>query len=113
MVLFLSQDEPKVATCINAINIPFLKLSSKVRLTFNRKHFCQVILPVSIVVSCDNSDIVYCQSCSTLLRFAMSIVGYGLGFAVTGFAGNLYLNIFLMNAVSIPAKVTSMFFTDR
>ena len=48
-----------------------------------------------------------------LLRFVLAMVGYGLGFAVTGFAGNLYLNIFLMNVVSIPGKLCSFFFTNR
>ncbi|KAK3780291.1 hypothetical protein RRG08_006197 [Elysia crispata] len=45
--------------------------------------------------------------------FVLSMVFYGLSFAVTSFAGNLYLNIFLMSIVSIPANFISFLLIDR
>ncbi|GFS06894.1 solute carrier family 22 member 21 [Elysia marginata] len=43
----------------------------------------------------------------------MSLIVYGLNFAVTSFAGNLYLNIFLMNIVLVPAHLISFLLIDR
>ncbi|RUS82445.1 hypothetical protein EGW08_009791 [Elysia chlorotica] len=38
---------------------------------------------------------------------------YGLGFAVSSFAGNLYLNIFLMAIVTLPANFFTFLLIDR
>ncbi|KAK3802937.1 hypothetical protein RRG08_020038 [Elysia crispata] len=45
--------------------------------------------------------------------FVVAFVYYGLGFAVTSFAGNLYLNIFLMNVVQIPSYFITLFILGR
>ncbi|RUS80327.1 hypothetical protein EGW08_011928 [Elysia chlorotica] len=39
--------------------------------------------------------------------FVLSTVFYGLSFGVASFAGNLYLNIFLMSAVTLPSSLLS------
>ncbi|RUS89292.1 hypothetical protein EGW08_002966 [Elysia chlorotica] len=43
----------------------------------------------------------------------LSMVFYGLSFAVSSFAGDLYLNMFLMSVVELPAYLLSFLFIDR
>lgn len=43
----------------------------------------------------------------------LSMVFYGLSFAVTSFAGDLYLNMFLMSVVELPAYFLTFIFIDR
>ncbi|GFO30694.1 solute carrier family 22 member 21 [Plakobranchus ocellatus] len=45
--------------------------------------------------------------------FILSSVFYGLSFAVSSFAGNIYLNIFLMNVAELPAYLLSFLLIDR
>ncbi|GFO30692.1 solute carrier family 22 member 21 [Plakobranchus ocellatus] len=43
----------------------------------------------------------------------LSMVFYGLSFAVTSFAGDLYLNMFLMSIVELPAYLLTFLLIDR
>ncbi|RUS69687.1 hypothetical protein EGW08_022553 [Elysia chlorotica] len=43
----------------------------------------------------------------------MSIIFYGLNFGVSSFVGNLYLNIFLMNVIQLPASLATFAVIDR
>ncbi|KAK3777153.1 hypothetical protein RRG08_044982 [Elysia crispata] len=43
----------------------------------------------------------------------MSIIFYGLNFGVSSFVGNLYINIFIMNAIQIPAALVNFGVIDR
>ncbi|KAK3775405.1 hypothetical protein RRG08_013250 [Elysia crispata] len=45
--------------------------------------------------------------------FVLSMVFYGLSFAVSSFAGDLYLNMFLMSVVELPAYLLSFLLIDR
>ena len=46
-------------------------------------------------------------------RIIMSIIFYGLNFGVSSFVGNLYINIFIMNAIQIPAALVNFGVIDR
>ncbi|XP_059156125.1 organic cation transporter protein-like [Physella acuta] len=43
----------------------------------------------------------------------MTITYYGLTFAAPSLAGNLYLNIFIMNSIEIPANLSAIFLCNR
>ncbi|GFR95971.1 solute carrier family 22 member 21 [Elysia marginata] len=43
----------------------------------------------------------------------LAVTYYGINFAVSSFAGNLYLNMFLMSVVQIPSYVVTFFVVSR
>ncbi|XP_035825040.1 solute carrier family 22 member 7 [Aplysia californica] len=48
-----------------------------------------------------------------ILWFSLSFVFYGLSFGVSSLAGNIYLNMFLMAVVEIPAQLTTFYFNNK
>ncbi|XP_060594867.1 organic cation/carnitine transporter 2-like isoform X2 [Ruditapes philippinarum] len=45
--------------------------------------------------------------------FALGLVFYGISFGIQALAGNIYLNLFLFSVVSIPAKIITVYLTNR
>ena len=46
-------------------------------------------------------------------RIILSIIFFGLNFAVSSFVGNLYMNIFLMNLLQVLADLMAFFAIER
>lgn len=56
------------------------------------------------------------RKCTFLLGFAWMSCGYGyyaISFGVQNLSGSLYLNMFLLSVVEIPAQVSSYYLTNR
>ncbi|XP_053378933.1 solute carrier family 22 member 21-like [Mercenaria mercenaria] len=45
--------------------------------------------------------------------FALGLVFYGISFGIQALAGNIYLNLFLFNLVAIPAKLITVWVTNK
>ena len=57
---------------------------------------------------------VYISLCISLcLRFALGVIGYGVMFGIQRLSGDIYLNMFLFAMVTIPAKVVTVWLTNR
>ncbi|XP_060565157.1 organic cation transporter protein-like [Ruditapes philippinarum] len=51
--------------------------------------------------------------CLLTWLFALGLVFYGISFGIQALAGNIYLNLFLFSVVSIPAKIITVYLTNR
>ena len=56
---------------------------------------------------------VFCNKQNHFYRASMSYGYYGLTFGIQNMAGNMYLNMFLVNIIELPANCLAMYAVNR